>query len=292
MLVGIFSIELFNGDFNFNYFYCRFHSSLRHRNMCTSSVQLFKQRLKYARFKGASDEVIAELERKVKESEELERIPKLYVANAFQHPSMAVLSIEDNQIDLRKHFWGLIPPFVKSEVEARELWNKTINARGESIFDKPAFSHAANFSRCIVPLDGYFEYHHRHGKTFPYLIQQEDESMMYVGGLTAKWTAPSSGKLVRTFTLITTPATDFLAEIHNNPKREDARMPLLLEPENIEQWLNGSVDEAKSLIKTNETALKAHTVNKLMGKESKGNTPEALESHDYPELQSLPGLFD
>lgn len=216
----------------------------------------------------------------------------LYHASGFDHPELAAFKSHNSKLTLQKYQWGLIPKWVKDEAQAKEIWNKTINARGETIFEKPSFKDAARTNRCIIPIDGYFEHYHKHGKTFPYYIKKTDETRLFIGGLTSKWINSENGNSKDTMSFVTTKANDFLSKIHNNPKMKESRMLLILDDKNTEQWLEGNDKEASELIKPNTSIdLTAYTVKKLRGKNSSKNNREAIEEVHYHELDEPLTLF-
>ena len=79
--------------------------------------------------------------------------PDYYHANGFDHPELIVFTKEDKKLDISQAAWGLIPSWTKSEEKAKEIWNKTIIARGESMFEKPSFKESAEANRCVIPVD-------------------------------------------------------------------------------------------------------------------------------------------
>lgn len=211
--------------------------------------------------------------------------PDLYHANGFQHPELVLFTKENKHLDLSKAVWGLIPEWTESEERAHELWNKTLIARGETMFEKPSFRVASEKSRCIVPVDGFFEHFHLNGKAFPYYIQRKDKKRMFLGGIKSSWKDPDSGEQIESFAIITTKANELLATIHNNPKVSESRMPLLLDESDIDTWFEGSKDEIMKLIHPNTTQpLMTKTVKAIRGKNSVGNFAEALEEFEYEEL--------
>lgn len=259
--------------------------------MCYNAVQILRRIIKYAKRDDKPDAFIRELE---KELEELQRLglDDIYLARAFEHPKLTVLQEVSDVFEAKQMYWGLIPSWVKSREDAYSLWNSTPNARGETIFEKASFRDSANHSRCIVPLNAYFEHHHKGSKTFPYLIKQKDDEPLLVAGLTSKWTVPESGKVVESFALVTTPPTDFLARIHNNPKRNESRMLMILNREDIETWLKGDESQVMRLVKPNKKIeLVAYTTKPILGKNSLGNVPEILDEYVYPELDEQSSLF-
>lgn len=205
-------------------------------------------------------------------------------ASGFQHPKLLIYTGDNSEMPIMAS-WGLIPFWVKNKQQQLDIWNKTINARGESIFEKPSFRTSAKSKRCLIYIDGFFEHHHYKGKTYPFYIQSIDGEPLILGGLWDEWTNKESGEIVNSFTIVTTKANSLLSQIHNNPKLKEARMPLILDEKKAEEWLKGTAQEAKQLITpAPEGILKAHTVGKLRGENAAGNSPEAIEEVVYPEL--------
>ena len=98
-------------------------------------------------------------------------------------PSQPVLAIPNEGKNTADFFlWGLIPSWVKDRNQANEIRNKTLNARGESIFEKPAFQTSIREKRCLIFVDGFYEYYHFKRKTFPHFIQHIDEAQPLIFG--------------------------------------------------------------------------------------------------------------
>ena len=218
-------------------------------------------------------------------------ISPVYHVSGFDHPSVPVIINASKEIHL--YSWGLIPNWVKSDAEAVMISNSTINARVETMFDKPAFRESARERRCLVLVDGFFEHHHKNGKAFPYHILLKNDEPLALAGLWDEWVDRVSGLVRRTYTVVTTKANALMARIHNNPKAsEGSRMPLIL-PKSIEHdWLkpiNEKIDEdlIESLSQPYpDLELESYTVKRLTGKEAAGNIPEAVKPHRYPDLES------
>jgi putative SOS response-associated peptidase YedK len=180
---------------------------------------------------------------------------------------------------------------VKDDIQQQKIWNNTLNARGETIFEKPAFRTAAKYHRCLIYVDGFYEHHHFRGKTYPYFIEKKDGQPLILAGLWNQWTDPETDEHMNTFSIVTTEGNPMMAKIHNNPKLAGPRMPLIL-PEGMEEkWLVQVEDELdeKALLDLlqpyPEQELKAHTVRRLRGKDAMGNVPQITEEVQYPELQ-------
>jgi len=197
------------------------------------------------------------------------------------------------KLDLKFLYWGLIPKWGKSKGEAKGIWNRTLNACGETIFEKPADKEAALTSRCIIPMDGYFENHHKFKKTFPYFIFPKKDERFFVGGITSEWLNPETNKTISTVSVVTSSATELLAEIHNNPTMKQARMPLIMCVNDAVRWMKStSKEELETLIKPNRTIeMDAFTVRALSGKVYQENDPSIIEQKYYPELDEPMTLF-
>jgi len=121
--------------------------------------------------------------------------------------------------------WGLIP----SWAEDMKIGNRLINARGETIDKRPAFRAALNRRRCLVPATGFYEWKKMDGAKIPYYIHLKDDSMFAFAGLYEDWKAPG-GKVVQSYTIVTTRPNTVAGEIHN-------RMPVILRREEEAAWI-------------------------------------------------------
>lgn len=122
--------------------------------------------------------------------------------------------------------WGLIPSWAKDA----KIGASTINARAETVSEKPAFRAAFKRGRCVVPASGFYEWKKLpDGTKRPMHIYRVDGKPLLLAGLHERWNGPDGE--VESFTIITTDANDFMREIHD-------RMPVVLEPETVETWLN------------------------------------------------------
>ena len=124
--------------------------------------------------------------------------------------------------------WGLIPPWVKDPRKFTLL----INARGESVNDKPAFRNAMRRRRCLVPADGFYEWKNDGGRKRPYCVRPRDGGPIAFAGLWETWMGPN-GEEMETAAIITTTANRELAGLHD-------RMPVIVPPEAFNLWLDCS----------------------------------------------------
>lgn len=258
--------------------------------MCYTIQQLEERILKQGQRKQSTPFEIEEALRVFRE--QLKGKP-LFAVSGFDHPTMSVL-INRNGMHWEEMHWGLIPLWAKDWNEALELSNMTINARGETIFEKPAFKHAASACRGLLPITGFYEYKHIKGKKYPHFIDWEDEQVRWVACICDEWRDRDRGETLKTFSIVTTRGNSFMAGIHNNPELDEPRMPVFLQGENLLRWLSNetSLADLKSILRpADNDGLRAHTVRQLRGKFSVGNAPEASKKYDYPELYEPPTLF-
>jgi len=132
--------------------------------------------------------------------------------------------------------WGLIPSWAKDPA----LGNKLINARSETVSEKPSFRSAFKRRRCLVLVDGWFEWKQSTKPKTPYYFHRQDGRPMAFAGLWEEWTAPDTGEVLRTCTILTTGPNAVMAPIHD-------RMPVILQPEAQDIWLRPEPQEAATL---------------------------------------------
>ena len=243
--------------------------------------------IKYAKHRQDDPNKIAELQKELA----LWRIEEHqhFHSSGYNHPSLLVFTNEEPETP---HFyaWGLIPSWCKDAKSAILFSNQSLNARGETIFEKPMFKSSARNRRCIIYVDGFFEYHHYKQKTYPFYITHKEDQPLILAGLWDEWVNRETGDIIRSISIVTTYANKLMAKIHNNPKLAAPRMPVILHREDQEKWLmkiENTEDENKIkqlLLPFPAEELKYITVGKLKGKEATGNTPEAILSKIYPEL--------
>lgn len=252
--------------------------------MCYDIKTSLESQLRRAEF-NSDEEAIRELKEKLKPFVEAH----LYHASGYAHPKMLIYP-DSTPYHPVVSVWGLIPSWVKDQEKKLQLWNATLNARGETIFEKPSFRNSAKNRRCIIILDGFYEHHHKKGKTFPYFIHKKSGEVLTVAGLWSEWVDRETGEILNSFTIVTTKANSLLTKIHNNPKLKESRMPVVLQERDVETWLRPIASEAdkqavEAQIKPWEgEELEAYTVRRLRGKEAIGNLPEATKEYHYPEL--------
>lgn len=199
-------------------------------------------------------------------SDELERynpLPNYNVAPSQYHPVI----INKDPGHLRLFKWGLIPFWAKDP----KIGFSMINARSETLLEKPAFKNAVKNKRCIVPLDGFYEWKNINGEKIPYRIQTTDQEIFSTAGLWEEWHSPD-GSPVFTFTIITVDANDYLRDLHD-------RMPAILTPEDEKLWLSDDIpiyNCLKLLHPYPSEKTKAYKVSKAVNN-VRNNSPELIE---------------
>jgi putative SOS response-associated peptidase YedK len=161
--------------------------------------------------------------------------------SAFSLPRLPVVCSDDPSM-IRLFTWGLIPYWSRDSEYAREIRMKTFNAKAETLAEKPSFRNSLNRKRCLVLTNGFYEWQTMGKEKIPYFIGLKNQSSFALAGLYDKWTDPSTGEILNTFSVITTRANPMMEEIHNLKKR----MPVILSPEGEQLWLNLKMDPAVS----------------------------------------------
>lgn len=153
-----------------------------------------------------------------------------YLVSGFSHPKLPVF--KHDSVDVSE--WGLIPSFAANEDKANKLANMTLNARSDTIYDKPSFRNSIKDKRCVLPLDGFYEWQQIGNKKQPYYIYPSDNSVFYLGCIYNRWVNRQTGEERDTFSIITTDANPLMEVIHNTKKR----MPLILTKTDLEAWMD------------------------------------------------------
>ena len=148
----------------------------------------------------------------------------------------AVVVLEEGKRKLKLMRWGLIPRWAKDA----SIGQRMINARAESLAEKPSFRGPLRSQRCLVPADGFFEWLPEGGKKVPVRIILKDEPIFSLAGLWDRWKDPE-GNAVESFTIVTTEANPILKPIHD-------RMPVILTREAEQVWLDPAVADADRLL--------------------------------------------
>ena len=144
---------------------------------------------------------------------------------------IAAIRDTDDGRELTTFRWGLVPFWAKDP----SIGNRMINARAETVAEKPAFRAAFRRRRCLVLADGFYEWRKEGAGKTPYLISLASGEPFALAGLWEHWQAKESDESINSATLITTEANSFMQQLHH-------RMPMVLVPATAERWLAGDDD--------------------------------------------------
>lgn len=165
-------------------------------------------------------------------SEDLERynpIPNFNIAPTQMVPVIT----QDDPDHLSVYKWGLIPFWAKDI----KIGSKMINARIETLLEKPSFRQALEKRRCLVPFDGYYEWMKGDGKKVPIRIKRKDDDIFSIAGLYEKWRS-AEGQTIHSFTIITREADPTIKMIHD-------RMPFMLPQSEEKTWIDPAMNGAE-----------------------------------------------
>lgn len=180
--------------------------------------------------------------------------------------SLVITEQEPQSLQLFK--WGLIPSWAKE----KSIGNRMINARSETVREKPSFRRLIKNKRCLVITDGFYEWKKNgSGTKTPFRICEENEELFSFAGLWDEWTDKESGEIIKSFTIMTRAANDKVAHVHD-------RMPVILDPEEEPSWLDQNTAESeidKIINSEPELSLKIYPISTLVNSPA-NDTPEIL----------------
>ena len=148
-------------------------------------------------------------------------------------PTQDIAAIRDSEEgrELVMLRWGLVPSWARDA----SIGNRMINARAETVAEKPSYRAAFRRRRCIVLADGFYEWRRQNDAKTPYFISLAGGEPFALAGLWENWTDKQTGESLQTTTLITTAANDFMQPLHH-------RMPVILQTQAANEWLAGSAE--------------------------------------------------
>jgi putative SOS response-associated peptidase YedK len=169
--------------------------------------------------------------------------------------------------------WGLLPSWVKDP----RTFTLLINARAETVGEKPAFRNAMKRRRCLIPVDGFYEWRRDGARKQPFFIRRKDQAPFAFAGLWETWTGPG-GEEMDTAAIVTTQANETLQALHH-------RMPVIVPPEAFDLWLDGDTDAglaASLLVPAPNDQLElfavSDAVNKVANDDPRNIAPAPVES--------------
>jgi putative SOS response-associated peptidase YedK len=141
----------------------------------------------------------------------------------------AIRNSIDGERELVMLRWGLVPFWAKDP----SIGNRMINARAETVAEKPSYRNAYKHRRCLVLADGFYEWQRQGDAKTPYFISLASGEPFALAAIWENWADKETGESLQTTSLITTEANDFMTPLHH-------RMPVILEAETASDWLAGS----------------------------------------------------
>lgn len=167
--------------------------------------------------------------------------------------------------------WGLIPAWAKDD----SIGSKMINARAETLAEKPSFKNAFRSRRCIIPASGFYEWSKTSkGAKQPFYFYLKDKDVFGFAGLWEEWLDKESGELIETCTIITTEANKVLEPVHD-------RMPVILKPKDYDQWLDEKETDTERLqnllVPYPASVMASHAVSRAVNSPN-SDSPELIEN--------------
>lgn len=209
-----------------------------------------------------------------------------FFLSGFSHALMPIVSHKEGQNWLENAHWGLVPSWAASAGKARELAVMGLNARSETVDEKPLFRGAWKRQACLVPMAGFFEWKQEGKRKLPHFIYASDQNLLLAAGISDVWADPETGEQVQTFSILTAEANALMAEIHNVKKR----MPVFIqEASDLQLWLQGEPQERLALLKpAADGYLQAHRVADFVSRAGEDrNRVECQKPFDEPRQASL-----
>lgn len=187
-------------------------------------------------------------------------------------PTTEVATVIGSDISRKREFkwlrWGLIPHWAKD----KSIGNKLINARAETIAEKPSFRSAFKHSRCLIIASGFYEWQRQEKGKQPFLIQPTDNLPFAFAGLWSTWN--QEGEIIDSCTIITTEANEIMQPIHG-------RMPVILHSDDYDLWLDCTVKQPELLQPLlqpfDSDKLKAYPVSTKVNN-PRNDSPESISS--------------
>lgn len=199
--------------------------------------------------------------------------PRYNIAPTQMVPVIRQYADGQNHLDSLR--WGLIPSWAQD----KSIGSKMINARSETVTEKPAFKRAVRYRRCVVPSSGFYEWLTAGKAKQPWYIRLKDGSPMVFAGLWETWKSPE-GEL-ETFTILTTVANGLVAPLHD-------RMPVILSPDEYSTWLDRNTTNPAGLVHLFQPypadLMEVHPVSPLVNKVGNDGSDLVVPVSDEPIL--------
>lgn len=179
---------------------------------------------------------------------------------------------QDSLLHGKKMRWGLVPHWSKDS----KIGYRMINARAETVDEKPSYRKPFSTRRCLIPADSFYEWQVVEGKKMPVRIMLKSREIFSFAGLWDEWVDPKTHESVETFTIITTSSNTLIRPVHD-------RMPVILDPSTEELWLNASASKEglkKLLVPYSSESMFTYPVVPLVNS-WKNEGPECVEERQH-----------
>ncbi|MDA3894373.1 MAG: SOS response-associated peptidase family protein [Salinivirgaceae bacterium] len=211
------------------------------------------------------------------------------VAVGKAKPVITTLAKYKGEYKFTNRAWTLNWNFWDSKTKQEKAGRPLLNSRSENVFWQ--HKDLIYSKRCIIPVDGYWEFFHFKGQTYPYFIYPEHGGLFYLGGIWNEYVDKTTGEVIEGFSIITTPPNALTSKLHNNPKAHDgSRMLLIVDENQIHKFLDESLSKteiSKQFFKPYAAEkMKYHSTIRFLKKEFADyvNSGKVQESFEYPEL--------
>lgn len=164
--------------------------------------------------------------------EDPEAYHPFFHVSGFVHPQLPLITAQDDPI-IRMMNWGLVPRWTKDEEKAQQIRKMTLNARGETAFEKPSYRDAIVKRRGLLPVQGFVEWRHEDGKAYPHYVHCLESDIFTLGCIWEAWSGLGEENKFHSFSILTTEANVLMTYIHNKKHR----MPVIIDSVFREEWL-------------------------------------------------------
>lgn len=238
-----------------------------------------------------TDEQIVQLEHDFVLKWEEEERTDYYLAAPHNYPNLPVLTSEKRFRLLR---WPMIPHYARNWTDAvkyRGACKNAVSATVDSLKSyKPLIE---NENYCVIPVNGFFEWHHGKTEKYPHYIYPSNHELLYFAGIYTTWTNTALNEKHDGFSILTTDPNERMRWLHNSPDAPNGpRMPAILSLENARLWLDRSIkfeDKKHILVPAPTSVLKDHPISKLITTRVKGvnpNVPAVQEPFQYADVEA------
>jgi putative SOS response-associated peptidase YedK len=210
------------------------------------------------------------------------------VAIGKAKPVLSVLVKDDEgRLAFRNMQWGINWQYTDEKTGKTQAY-ELINSTTEKVF----FVHKEQIfkQRCLIPIDGYWEFFHFSGQVYPYFLHPVEEGVFYAAGVCSKQVDTETGEVISAFSILTIPPNELARKLHNNPRSPNgSRMLLLLPKDQVNDYLNPSAgkEDLKKLFRPlPHQQMDAYPTPRFLKREfaDKLDSPAVRERIDYPEL--------